>query len=1366
MKKILGLDLGSGSVGWAFVVEADNDKEQSRIIKSGVRVIHYGDNVVKKDGQGNISESREPIKDFEKGMGLSLNAGRTKMRGARRNLQRFKLRRENLIEILLQNGLINDETALNEQGENTTHETLRMRAQAATEPISLEAFAKVLLMLNKKRGYKSNRRAQGEDAVAAVDSMGVAKKLYENQTTPGAYAYQLLSEGKKMLPDFYRSDLQQEFDRIWSFQKKFYQSVLTTDHHDELVGLTKKDTDLYFRTNLNTEQAEIKGNAAEKKLKRYELRKKAISEQIELQEIATVLIEINKEIGQASGYLGEISDRSKKLFFNNQTVGQFLYEQIKDNPHARLKKQVFYRQDYLDEFERIWEVQAKKHLKLNEELKREIRDVVIFYQRRLKSQKHLIADCEFEKHHKAVPKSSPLFQEFRILQNLNNTDVSIKGEEKKRLGEEDRQYLRKLLRYTENISDTELLKLMGTTKRAGSKVNFKKLEGNRTFATLTEGFLKVLEYEGYDLRIIEDTEERHSEIKKHFDHLGFNTEILDFEVDFEAKDFDKHPAYQFWHLLYSAEDLDKLKTKLQTKYNFNEAAAAILAGITFESDYGRLSSKAIRKILPHMIEGHDYAESCDFEKYNHSSSITAEENDKRELKDRLALLPKNSLRNPIVEKILNQVVNQVNAVIEHPEMGRPDEIRIEMARELKSSADERKSMTEGIAKATTENDRIRKKLKEEFNLKRVTKNDIIRYKLWEEAGHISIYSGKPIQRSEIFSRNYDIDHIIPQAKLFDDSYSNKVLCERGWNEEKSNETAIEYLEHKLSPEEFGNFKVRVKKDFDSKSGMSKTKCRKLLMYSKDIPDDFIERQLRESQYIAKKAHQMLLQVTRKVQPTVGSITNRLRSDWEIVDVMKELNWSKYEALGLTQIINGKNGERIKRINDWNKRNDHRHHAMDAITVAFTKPAFVQYLNNLNAKSNKGGAIYGIEQNHLYRDANNKLRFKPPMAEMRREVKKSLEEILISFKQSWKVATLNKNKIKIKGGKEHIQEVLTPRGQLHKETVYGKIKRYDTKEITVNSTMSLELAQQVANKKERAALCNRLAENGNDPKKAFAGKNSLSKNPIYLNGGATELPKKVKIVEMGDQFTIRKTVDADLKVEKVIDEGAKRALRKRLDEFGGKAKEAFSNLEENPIWLNEEKGIEIKSVKITGVKNAQALHPKRDHFGELILDKNGKEIPNDFVSLGNNHHVAIFDDGDGNLSEEVVSFFEASQRIADGQPIINANNEDGHPLKFTLKQNEYFVFPSEEFDPNDIDLLDPRNAAVISPNLYRVQTLSIVKYGSNVIRDFVFRNHLDTSSEKMKILQGTSFKVVKSLFPLINLKKVQINRLGEIVKVGE
>ena len=82
--------------------------------------------------------------------------------------------------------------------------------------------------------------------------------------------------------------------------------------------------------------------------------------------------------------------------------------------------------------------------------------------------------------------------------------------------------------------------------------------------------------------------------------------------------------------------------------------------------------------------------------------------------------------------------------------------------------------------------------------------------------------------------------------------------------------------------------------------------------------------------------------------STGSITDKLREDWQLVDVMKELNLPKYEALGLVERFEDKDGRIIKRIKDWTKRNDHRHHAMDALTVAFTKDVFIQYFNNKNA----------------------------------------------------------------------------------------------------------------------------------------------------------------------------------------------------------------------------------------------------------------------------------------------------------------------------------------------------------------------------------------------------------------------------------
>jgi CRISPR-associated endonuclease Csn1 len=1425
MKKILGLDLGSASIGWALVNEAEHGNEKSSIVKIGSRIIQYGDNLVKVDKSGKISASMTPEQDFQSGKGLSPNAGRTKQRSARRNLQRYKLRRENLISILKEHSIISDEFIFSEEGNTSTFNTYKNRALAPTSEISLDEFVRVLLMINKKRGYKSSRKAKGEDEGQLIDGMAVATELYENNQTPGQFVYELLKNGKKFIPDFYRSDLQTEFDKIWNFQKQFYTGILTDEVYEKLKGQKKVQIVLYFEKTLKVTTPELKGKWDEKKLQRFEFRSKAVQQQLALGEIAECLIEINNEINNSSGYLGAIGDRSKELVFQKITVGQYLYKQIETNPHTSLKKQIFYRQDFLDEFNTIWETQSKYHKQLTPELKSEIRDVIIFYQRKLKSQKGLISFCEFESKQievvvdgktkiktrgmRVIPKSSPLFQEFKIWQILNNIEISIiKTKETRELTDDEKHILFEELNTKPKISKRDALKLL-VEKPSDYDLNYKDIEGNKTNAVLYEAYQKILFQDGYeekDCTKISSSEAK-DYVKEIFTSLGIKTEILYFDSSIEGSEIEKQLHFQLWHLLYSYEGdntntgNEKLIFALQNKFGFKKEYAQIIANVSLPDDYGSLSAKAIRKILPHLKDGLSYGgrknrptepSACEYAGYakHCKASLTKEEIENKVYKHKLDVLPKNSLRNPIVEKILNQMVNVVNTAIE--EYGKPGEIRIELARELKKSAEERKEMSEAITKSTTEHEKYRKTLQAEFGLKHVSRNDLIRYKLYLElkrTGYKTLYSNTYIAPNKLFSKEFDIEHILPKAKLFDDSFSNKTLELKSVNLKKGDKTAYDFVKEEYGEAELMNYEKRVedlysfrKIDDDTNSvnessgnkstdiRISKTKRNKLLMPESKIPSGFIDRELRDTQYIAKKAKAMMEEICKEVTTTTGSVTDRLREDWQLIDIMQELNWNKYDALGLTEEFTNRDGNVVKRIKDWTKRNDHRHHAMDAITVAFTKRSHVQYLNNLNARSDKSGSIYGIEQKELYRDNKGKLRFKPPIPidDFRAEAKKQLENTLISFKANNKVVTKNKNKFKVKSGSKTKLE-LTPRGQLHLETVYGSIKQYETAEIKINASLDIETINKVAKKNIREALLKRLAEFDNDPKKAFSGKNSVDKNPIYVDQHQSyKIQDKVKIVWQETLYTIRKDITPDLKIDKLIDQKTKTILEARLKEYNNDAKLAFSNLTENPIWLNKGKGISIKRVTITGINNAVSLRDKKDKNGNFILDENGNKIAVDFVNTGNNHHVAVYKDENGNLQEKVVSFYEAVERVNQGLSIIDTsfNQENGWQFQFTMKQNEYFIFPNEKtgFNPLEIDLLNPENYHLISPNLYRVQKIST--------KNYVFNHHQETRAvdgkllKEMKILSGITYRFIQSLPPLENVVKVRINHLGKIVKIGE
>ena len=580
----------------------------------------------------------------------------------------------------------------------------------------------------------------------------------------------------------------------------------------------------------------------ELKLENFQWRVKALSERMNPEELAIVLQEINEQISNSSGYLGAISDRSKELYFNRQTVGQYQMAVLDNNPNIGLRNMVFYRQDYLDEFNTIWEKQAEFHKELTEDLKKEIRDIVIFYQRRLKSQKGLINICEFERRQieveidgkkkiktigsRVIPRSSPLFQEFKIWQTLNDIEVSVLGVKNKRKKQDDnsttlldsaenidslklnvsrpldadeKSLLAKELFIRDKLTKSDVLKLLFNNPQ-NLNLNFKNIDGNRTGSALYQAFSKILEISGHEyINFKKSADEIVEQVKTIFSALGWNTEVLCFDSE---KELDKQPYFKLWHLLYSFEG-DSTPTgdgnliqKIADLCGFEKDYASILANITFQEDYGSLSTKAIRKILPHLKDGNQYDVACEYAGYKHSkSSLKKEEIKNKVLKDKLELLPKNSLRNPVVEKILNQMVNVINAII--TTYGKPDEIRIELARELKKNAKEREELTKSIVDTTKTHEGIRAILQNDFGMSHVSRNAIIRYKLYEELkdnGYKTLYSNTYIPKEKLFSKDFDIEHIIPQARLFDDSFSNKTLEVKSINIEKGSKTAYDFVE--------------------------------------------------------------------------------------------------------------------------------------------------------------------------------------------------------------------------------------------------------------------------------------------------------------------------------------------------------------------------------------------------------------------------------------------------------------------------------------------------------------------------------------------------------------------------------------------
>jgi CRISPR-associated endonuclease Csn1 len=1397
MKRILGLDLGTGSVGWAVVDQAENESEQSQIIKMGVRVVPVDAN--EKD-------------DFEKGKSVTTTADRNLKHGMRVNLQRYKQRRQHLINVLKREHFITDDTLLYEDGNQTTFETYRYRARAATEEISLEQLARVLLMINKKRGYKSNRKADKQEDGQLIDGMAIARKLYDEHLTPGQLVYGILQQGKRYVPTFYRSDLRTEFMTIWNFQAHFYPDILDEELMEKVMGRSKKDTSSILYAARNVSVAPNKDKKTRLQVA-YRWRSEAVDHQLPIEQVAAVLCDINGDIAASSGYLGQISDHSKELYFNKLTVGQYLMRQVDKDPHYRIKNKVFYRQDYLNEFNTIWETQQKYHPELTDELKEEVRDTIIFYQRKLKSKKGLISYCELEGKQITVtvngkpkkvmngprvcPKSSPLYQEFKIWQELNNVIIENKKirlsrkkepslfpecEKYRPLTLEQRKLLHGELSVNKQLNSSAVLKLLGLNDKDYA-INFKELHGNTTQVQLIDAYKRVLEWSGHDVEKFDrlDYSTKMQFIKSVFEAIGAKTDFLTFNPC-SLNDYLDQPAYRLWHLLYSYEGDNsdtgdaKLKQHLMALTGLSAEYVDAIASLSFEPDYASLSAKAIRRILPHLLTGMVYSDACEAAGYRHSAqSLSREELEQRPLDALLEQLPKNSLRNPVVEKILNQMIHVVNAAmqaygIERDGVKRFDEIHVEMARCLKQTKTQREKASKALDDRSRENEQFIKILQgSPFGIAHPSRNDIIRYRLYIELkdnGFKTLYSNTYIPREELFGKRFEIEHIIPQARLFDDSQSNKTLETHEVNLAKGKRTAMDYVLDTYGETGAEQYRQRIAYLYDSKNrNGTNRKYKYLIMTESEIPGDFLNRDLADTQYISRKAREILMQVTRRVVPTTGAITARLREDWQLVDVLKELNMPKYEQLGLVETHRNRDGKQVRRIKDWSKRNDHRHHAMDALTVAFTRLEHIQYLNNLNAHNDEEGLHPNAMA--LRHKIIHDRRFVPPMPldQLRSSALEHMNGILVSIKAKNKVATPHVNRI---SGSAVRQVTLTPRAQLHNETIYGQRYCYVTKVEKVGGNFDAQRIAMVARKDYREALMRRLDEYGGNAKKAFTGKNALSKNPLYIDAlHIHQVPENVKLVWLETYYTVRKPIDKSLdnpkKIAKVVDRRVRDILLKRYEECGRDASKAFSNLDENPIWLNEEKGIAIKRVTLTGISVATPLRDKLNRDGIPMVGVDGNTIPVDYVSTSNNHHVAIYEDADGNWHEKIVSYYEAITRLNQDLPIVDRhyNEELGWKFQFTMKQNEYFVLPDAEhgFLPTEVDLMDEASYGAIVPHLFRVQKLST--------RDYFFRHQYETSVTAGDALpQGVAYVRIRNENGLKGFVKVRINHVGQIVHVGE
>ncbi len=1049
-------------------------------------------------------------------------------------------------------------------------------------------------------------------------------------------------------------------------------------------------------------------------LELWELRERAATagECLTLPELGRVLCHINQKRGYRhvksdaaaiigdegekkkdsnSAYLAGIRANDEKLQDEHKTVGQYLAEQLRQSQNEsptggisyRIKDQIFSRQRYIDEYDQIMAAQRVHYPDiLTDEFIRMLRDEVIFMQRPLKSCKHLVSLCEFEKQEKVMrvqqddgkggrqlverkvkfgpkvaPKSSPLFQLCRIYEAVNNIRLTRPDGSPRDITPEERAKIVAHLQSSASLSFAALKKLLKEKALIADQLTTKSgLKGNSTRVALAAA---LQPYPQYHHLLDMELETHMMTVQLTDEETG---EVTEREVAVVTDSYVRQPLYRLWHILYSIEERDAMRRALITQLGMKEedldgGLLDQLYRLDFvKPGYGNKSAKFICKLLPQLKQGLGYSEACAAVGYRHSNSPTSEEITERTLLEKIPLLQRNELRQPLVEKILNQMINLVNAL--KAEYG-IDEVRVELARELKMSREERERMAEGNRRREKENKAIAEKIRECGLFP--TKSRIRKYMLWEEAGEKCLYCGQILTLSQCLNGDdMEVEHIIPKSVLYDDSYGNKTCACRRCNKEKGNRTALEYIRAKGWEAEYME---RINGLLDKKA-ISYSKHQRLRWMKEDIPSDFLERQLRLTQYISRQAMAILQQGIRRVSASEGGVTARLRSLWGYDDILHTLNLDRYDSMGETERVSreGETTEKL-RIKDWSKRKDHRHHAIDALVVASTRQGYIQRLNRVSSESEREAMSGEIEMQKVTK--TDKLSLLERWLTQRphlsvRAVSDKVAEILISYRPGKRVVTRGRNiyRKKTADGREVTcvqRGVLVPRGELMEASLYGKI----------------------------------------------------------LSQGRERIVKRYPLHALKGE---------------VVDPRLRELIAEYNQEITSKVKAKGS-----PLYLDAAEKQEVRSVRCYVAKPsvAKAIPIRFDERGRAIT----------FVKSGNNHHLALYRTPHGKLEESIVTFWDAVDRARYGIPLVITHPREvmeqvlqrgdvPESVLSLLPPSDWVFVDSLQQDEmviiglSDEELqraLEAQDYRKLSEHLYRVQKLSAGKY--------FIRYHLDTDVDE-------------------------------------
>lgn len=762
----------------------------------------------------------------------------------------------------------------------------------------------------------------------------------------------------------------------------------------------------------------------------YELRAKGVNEKVSLYELGRIFLHIAKRRGFQSNRRQAEKDKEAGLVkdaigrlaheIGNKTLGQFWAQKRKENPLEAIRNRrsnyhwIAQRQQYQNELNAIWQTQSKSYRNiLTERLRKQMFEIIfrqIDFELSNRKRRKVIGTCTLIGGKPRLPMSSRKAQEYRLLQKVNDLKIYRKGREI----EFDRQKLYEELMVSKERDFKQIRKLLGLTE--DDRVNLEYKKSKKVIGNQIDGMLAGNKFFGKKAWL-SLTEQQKEDVWKTFQNYVRNSNIT----------------------------LEQLTEKVKNEYGLEIADIKALEKLAEPKGNINFCEEAVDKLLPYMREGADLYEAI--EKANFVRGWTRQKFLPIPSRDHGISIP-----NPIVATVLFQLRKVVNALIR--ELGRPEKIVVEFARELKASKERREEIIEEQEENQNERERCAERIREYYRWGedvKISATDILKYRLWKQQNEFCPYSLRKIGIEQLLSTVTEIDHILPYSMSLDNSMNNRVVCFANENQAKGQNAPIDWLGE--DSERFIKIIEAIEKgvfDFD------KAKKERFFVHNEEIAEKYTpDRLLQDTSYIAREVRSYLKRLypaseaEKAVKTTKGGITAELRNIWGLNAILRE----------------GELGPK--------NRNDLRHHAIDAAVIAVTEPGMIKkitdkLINNWPRRPSRT----------VVDEAWNGFGL---------ELAKAAEKVNVSHRVLRKV-----------------------KGALHRETNYWKETNgpHNGKYITrkqLNGKFTSDWAERICDEEIKKLVMDRLAQYEQDAKKAFV-------EPLYFpNNKGKQIPiRKLRV----------------------------------------------------------------------------------------------------------------------------------------------------------------------------------------------------------------------------------------------------------------